>query len=297
MTTYTCLTCDARWERERRRGASLILCPNGHAWAMAREVRPCAFCGEEWLRVPTKGQAPKYCQACVKAGNNALRRVKCWVCGEACIKTAARVSAGRVTCGAACKAAILAGLGTYPSRKDYEAAKRGKLVRFIGECAHCASPFTRRVYENASTPRYCDSCRGKSTRSVLRFVAGACEICTSPFVAEDWTGLASTCSPRCARAKARHIRRARRRGLYVEPVSWQMLYAEHGPTCYLCGEDTDREDFSYRIGSDGRAAFVAGPRFPTHDHVVALSNGGEHSKANARLAHLLCNSIKRDRAV
>ncbi|WGH21142.1 HNH endonuclease [Arthrobacter phage Cassia] len=132
MTTYTCLQCGSRWERERRRGASLVHCPNGHAWAQAREVRPCAFCGEEWHRVPTKGQAPKYCQPCVNAGNNNLRRVMCWVCGEACVKTSARASAGRVTCGPACLSAVIAGLGTYPTRRAFEAATRPKTPKQDG---------------------------------------------------------------------------------------------------------------------------------------------------------------------
>jgi 5-methylcytosine-specific restriction endonuclease McrA len=31
---------------------------------------------------------------------------------------------------------------------------------------------------------------------------------------------------------------------------------------------------------------------PTKDHVIALSNGGEHSYANAQLTHRICNNIK-----
>jgi 5-methylcytosine-specific restriction endonuclease McrA len=36
------------------------------------------------------------------------------------------------------------------------------------------------------------------------------------------------------------------------------------------------------------------PLSPSLDHIVPLSKGGEHTKANTRLAHLRCNVIRRD---
>jgi len=49
-----------------------------------------------------------------------------------------------------------------------------------------------------------------------------------------------------------------------------------------------------RLGSDGREVFIVGLEYPSLDHVIPLSKGGEHSMSNARLAHTYCNSIKSD---
>lgn len=37
------------------------------------------------------------------------------------------------------------------------------------------------------------------------------------------------------------------------------------------------------------------PQSATLDHIVPISEGGEHTRANCRLAHLRCNSARRDR--
>lgn len=62
---------------------------------------------------------------------------------------------------------------------------------------------------------------------------------------------------------------------FVERVTIRELFVRSGGVCYLCGEKV--------IGKDA-----------TIDHVVPIAKGGEHSYANCRLAHRLCNSIKRD---
>lgn len=254
-TTYLCLACDARWERERRRGASLIHCPNGHAWALAREVRTCETCLNEWSRVPTKGQAPKSCPSC-RTGKSRKLRVECWVCGEACIKTSARVSSGRVTCGASCKSAVIVGLGYYPSRKDYERAHPTPLTVFTGLCLHCGEPYSRELYDG-TPPRYCSS----------------------------------LCRQRAHATRREHHKRS---GSVFEEVHAAEVHARDNWTCYLCGEPTDADDWTIKVGRDGREVRCVGPLYPSLDHVEPLAHGGAHTLANLRTAHFLCNSIKRD---
>jgi len=72
----------------------------------------------------------------------------------------------------------------------------------------------------------------------------------------------------------RAARRARDKGATViELVYLDVLYIRDKGICQICGEPCMRE--------------VA-----TSDHMIALCNGGEHSYANCRLAHSLCNSQK-----
>lgn len=96
------------------------------------------------------------------------------------------------------------------------------------------------------------------------------------------------CSRQCSKGVQNARRRAKARDAFVEDVHWRVLFAEDGPACHLCGLDTDPDD--YTLSPEGRA--ILGLGYPTLDHVDALAAGGSHERANARLAHFYCNSVK-----
>lgn len=99
-------------------------------------------------------------------------------------------------------------------------------------------------------------------------------------------------------AEAVGRRRARKLGSRVldSGISWVTLLDKDGPECWLCGENVDPED--YTVGTRGRGVGrVPGPRYPSHDHVIPLSAGGDHSWANSRLAHLQCNKKKHTKII
>jgi 5-methylcytosine-specific restriction endonuclease McrA len=75
-----------------------------------------------------------------------------------------------------------------------------------------------------------------------------------------------------------HRRRARERAAFVEDVDPRVVYYRDGGTCWLCWLQVPR--------------VVGDPLSPSLDHVVPLSKGGEHSYANVRLAHSICNARK-----
>jgi hypothetical protein len=255
------------------------------------ETHTCTTCGETWHRKPTKGQRPKYCPACRGDSGQGRILMQCAACGRDVLKSQSK-SGSRVVCSYACRAAIT------PKRP-----KAPKLPTFALAYYHdCAAGCGEQVYGAADHerqfPQYCSpACKRRKRPRVTgqaRFVAGTCVVCGDCFVAE-YGGHTKTCSAKCTARDAKARRRALRRGAYIEPVSWRLVAKRDGAACYLCHEDTDPSDYTYRTGSDGRPAFTAGHRFPTVDHVVALSNGGAHSQANAKLAHLVCNSRKGDR--
>lgn len=80
-----------------------------------------------------------------------------------------------------------------------------------------------------------------------------------------------------------HRRRARLLSAFVEDVNIDVLWERDGGVCGICGALVDRD-----LAWPGR--MVA-----TIDHVVPLARGGEHSYANAQLAHMGCNARKGDR--
>ena len=57
--------------------------------------------------------------------------------------------------------------------------------------------------------------------------------------------------------------------------------------CGICGGLCDIDDYKMVDG-----AFIVGEKYPSLDHVVALANGGMHTRRNVQLAHFACNSKK-----
>lgn len=60
------------------------------------------------------------------------------------------------------------------------------------------------------------------------------------------------------------------------------LAERDGTNCWLCGKEIDMDK---RDGSD----FA-----PSLDHVIPRVDGGSNHSSNLRLAHVFCNSIRRD---
>ena len=79
-----------------------------------------------------------------------------------------------------------------------------------------------------------------------------------------------------------HTRRARKCGAFVETVVARQVYERDNWVCHICG----------RVIPDAANHQYPRPNSPSLDHVVALANGGEHSYANCKAAHLRCNIKK-----
>jgi 5-methylcytosine-specific restriction endonuclease McrA len=104
------------------------------------------------------------------------------------------------------------------------------------------------------------------------------------------------CSDACARkannATHEHRRRARIEAAMVDKdITVDGLFKRDGGICHLCGGRCDYEDFVVVNGTT-----ICGDWYPSIDHVIPLSKGGEHSWSNVKLAHRICNSIKGDTA-
>lgn len=98
------------------------------------------------------------------------------------------------------------------------------------------------------------------------------------------------CSHKCQKsvhdAKAGVKRRAE---LVVidRDISLKKLYERDGGICHICGELTDWDDF--RLVNGKKCSLR---NYPSIDHIVPVSLGGEHSWKNVALAHIKCNSAK-----
>lgn len=115
-----------------------------------------------------------------------------------------------------------------------------------------------------------------------------CAHCGSLFVRNVNRQTKVFCSKRCSMLATQHDRSARRRvrakAAYRERVISRRVFDRDGWLCHLCGGGIDP-----LVKNPDRLA-------ATVDHVVPLSQGGEHSYANVRAAHRTCNTSKGDRA-
>lgn len=61
--------------------------------------------------------------------------------------------------------------------------------------------------------------------------------------------------------------------------------------CYICGKPVNWDD---HYDKDGH--FIAGDTYPSIEHVIPISKGGEHSWSNVKLAHRRCNYLKSNKS-
>ena len=75
-----------------------------------------------------------------------------------------------------------------------------------------------------------------------------------------------------------------------DDITLQQLYIRDEGRCYLCGRQTDWNDYKKIKGTK-----IGQDLYPSIDHVVPLNKGGTHTWSNVRLAHTKCNQKKGDR--
>jgi 5-methylcytosine-specific restriction endonuclease McrA len=79
------------------------------------------------------------------------------------------------------------------------------------------------------------------------------------------------------------LRRARRIGATVEPVSPREIFVRDCWICQICIEPIDP------------GAPYPDPMSASVDHRLPLARGGAHSRDNCQAAHLICNLRKHDK--
>lgn len=114
------------------------------------------------------------------------------------------------------------------------------------------------------------------TRAI--YVGGPCRECGDLFVAKMSGSWPQYCSERCAkRNRRRRDKKARNRRIRTaatrESIDLAALALRDGWRCHICGRRVTRKTWSM-------------------DHLVPLSDGGEHTYANVALAHSRCNAMR-----
>lgn len=100
------------------------------------------------------------------------------------------------------------------------------------------------------------------------------------------TYCSDACSKKANNARHEIKRRHTIRNVTVDKdITLEGLFRRDNGRCWICGLPCDYSDIETTDKT-----MVAGNLYPSIDHVVALSDGGEHSWKNVKLAHRICNT-------
>jgi predicted Zn-ribbon and HTH transcriptional regulator len=285
--SLTCTSCGAAFERANRMGRKPTLCPpcaldsrrrSGLEWARRNTVaKPvdlsmmltCRDCGEKFERVSVSGVAPSRCGSCQSSRTHAIRmrrqaerraaeralredRPDCPDCG-APIPHPSK-GPGRVRCeGCQRKHENRHRKRVYRVRVAVSPPPKWKLV----ECLGCGTSVEVR---RGSKRQRCGPC----TEARKKYV-------TKRWAAENINALRVHWAQRSGR------RRALMAGVVRESFSYREVFARDRWVCGICSKKIDPKlKFPH-------------PMSVSLDHLVPLSEGGPHTRANSRAAHLGCN--------
>lgn len=134
----------------------------------------------------------------------------------------------------------------------------------------------------------------RQEREKIELNTFTCKECGKKFI-HIKQGKKKFCSNECARKNAHRKRipkekRISKDKIIDKDITLMSLYKRDMGVCYLCGEKCDYSDYVIRNGT-----VICGDWYPSIDHIVPVSKGGEHSWKNVKLAHRRCNYLKRDR--
>lgn len=297
---YECLVCGARWcnlASYNGGGGRKTSCSESCRYeltnirAKARYAKrdkpapkPCPGCGEMFQ--PSTHHPLYKCEACSKhrrsrPAGTVIEVRNCRWCGKAFDLTNA-TDGRKVSCSKFCTDAFSQWkFGSVSCKvpqpkvpQPKRPALRGKTL-YVCACSWCGRPFLaakqakgcshfcRRARAGAKTDLYRKSCDGCGDEFVTRFESST------------W------CSRGCSKAGHRFP---------VSPKRRMKLYVRDGWRCQICSDLVDLDDFRFVVGRDGGEHFVAGPLYPSLDHIVPKSKGGGHESSNLRTAHCKCNS-------
>lgn len=108
-----------------------------------------------------------------------------------------------------------------------------------------------------------------------------------------------TCNDKCKTKRRNRIkdlnrrRRLRENGKINYKITINKLAKRSDGICQICGKPVNFDDF-YR---DGNGNFIAGPKYPSIDHIIPVAKGGTHTIDNVQLAHRDCNYNKSDESI
>jgi hypothetical protein len=211
---------------------------------------------------------------------------ECAECGKHCERPRTRGQRPRF-CGAQCQAAAgwrrrKAAQPTSPPRSTLRrraeatarraaAGSAGSRVWYAGPCPVCGTAYVS----------HARACTTEHARGAARG-ARACAHCGVSFYPTGAKPAGRYCSRRCTLAVQASEMPRRSGGKWITPARRKRLYERDHYICQICHRPTDPAADSWSNA------------FPSLDHIVPRSRGGDHRDSNLRTAHRWCNGALSD---
>jgi len=243
-------------------------------------------CGPECLRARLQQAAQRSAEFRRGASN---RRRACAYCDQVFLpRGGVGKKAPKRFCSRACYAAWqskIMRLSINEIRRRAEARQFARVARLTRQCLVCGRGFAVKT-QNAKQIVCSDQCLQIHRVHLRSRSTAPCKECGR--VVQRWNGHGRPpmfCSDRCCRkfsARAGHaMRRARERSIPYEVFNPLEIFGRDGWRCQLCGRETP----PHLRGSHSSSA-------PELDHIVPLSRGGFHTRANCQTSCRWCNRNK-----
>ena len=240
----------------------------------------CINCGKEIVSFEGRsGPKPKYCSNYCrgryrylypeKVGRAPADKKVCLVCGA----TFASYSKKQRFCSVNCRGA---------SKRTLKGTTR--------KCVVCGNAFEPKHRDSKCCSSDCQivltnrklKANGTRTKKTLK---KDCVACGGTYYVSPFHGYSMYCSKTCADKAWRHKKRATKASAESEYYSIQEIHERDGWHCQICGKKVNPE----LKWPDTKSASI--------DHIIPLSKGGSNKKDNVQLAHLGCNSKKKNKQI
>lgn len=275
--TLTCCTCGKNFtslQPHAKYCSTRCACRKRREACRIRNTHTCQHCGKLFGTTETRPNKGFYCSQQCSAHAKAKEKM-CRTCGLAYFGKG-------LYCSNECreqyqlpsKQCVTCGITFAPSSPCSKYCSEKCSASYSKHCQHCGT-----LYTGCYKQMFCSPECGRTARRTCSLV---CVECNIPFLGMPRQ---SFCSSKCRDRAGRLRRDALKRGAYVEPVGLGFLLERDKGICQICNRPVE-------VSKKAPHALS-----PSVDHIIPLSKGGEHSKANTQLAHFLCNSIKGARMV
>lgn len=175
---------------------------------------------------------------------------------------------------------------------DPEARMPGEILAGRKICPGCLSD--KLLAEYGRSKCYCKPCQAAQTAKYreahpyepVEGIPTDCAYCGQTFLADKrrWRCCSAVCSKsykyKVVDSKHNHARRARLKGAEVESFDREEIFDRDEWTCRICGDLVDPYAPWHH------------PKSPSIDHIIPITLGGAHTRANVQTACLGCNVRK-----
>lgn len=216
-------------------------------------------------------------------------KVKCKICGHVQVRHAN--SKGYMKCDNCIKIERKKRLEQLNEEKQNRVRKENEYTET--ECVQCGKVFLRR----GNHQKYCSEDCFNKAYGIGQTIIKQCIECGEKFKTLHDGNI--YCSDKCRKRKYYRVhriskdKRLRRNGKVDYSITLSKLIKRDKNICHICGEECNGEDYT----TTEEGYFIAGERYPSIDHVIPIAKGGLHRWDNVKLAHMYCNTIKRDKII